>query len=213
MSKIPFSKQPVSTDRIVLHSCCAPCSTALVDYLLQQGITPVIFYYNPNIFPLGEYEIRKSENKRYAEALGLDFVDADYDHEQWKEQTRKEKDEPERGKRCLTCFKLRLSETARFAHENGYSLFATTLATSRWKDLEQINKAGNYAANLYPNITFWSNNWRKNGLAERQAAIIEQYDFYRQQYCGCEYSLRDSNKWRKAHGKQPVEPVKKRKKG
>lgn len=192
---------PVETDKIVLHSCCAPCSTAMVDYLVEQDIKPLIYYYNPNIFPQEEYDIRKAENKRYAEALGLDFVDADYNHEEWKEKTYDLRDEPERGTRCMQCFKIRLKKTAEYAYEHGYSLFATTLATSRWKDLEQINEAGEHAAALYPGITFWANNWRKKGLAEKQAGIIKEYDFYRQQYCGCEYSLRDSNKWRKEKGK------------
>ena len=81
------------------------------------------------------------------------------------------------GKRCLECFKIRLSATALFTSENGYKLFATTLATSRWKDLNQINKAGEETANLYPGVAFWANNWRKNGLAEKQAIIVKEYDF------------------------------------
>jgi len=206
MSKADFLKIPVCTDKIVLHSCCAPCSTAMIDCLLEQGITPTIYYYNPNIYPLEEYNTRKLENMRYAEALGLEFIDADYTHDEWKAKTLCYKDELERGERCQLCFEIRLTETARFAHANGYLLFATTLATSRWKNLEQINKAGAHAAALFPNVTFWANNWRKNGLAQKQAEIIKEYDFYRQQYCGCEYSLRDSNKWRKANGKELVRP-------
>ncbi len=94
--------------------------------------------------------------------------------------------------------------TARFAQENDYTLFTTTLATSRWKNLEQINQAGKYAAYMFPYVTFWANNWRKNGLAEKQATITRKYNFYRQKYCGCEYSLRDSNKWRKETGKKLI---------
>lgn len=194
MSKLKFTVSPVKADKIVLHSCCAPCSTALIDYLVAQKIIPIIYYYNPNIFPLEEYNIRKAENKRYAKALNLEFIDADYNHNQWKELTWELRNEPERGERCLNCFKIRLAATAKFAFENNYVLFTTTLATSRWKDLEQINKAGTYAASLYNGIAFWANNWRKDGLAEKQIQIIKEYDFYRQQYCGCEYSFRDSNK-------------------
>jgi predicted adenine nucleotide alpha hydrolase (AANH) superfamily ATPase len=188
----------VKADKIVLHSCCAPCSTALIDYLVEQKIIPTIYYYNPNIFPLAEYDTRKAENKRYAEALKLDFIDADYNHNKWKEQTWELRKEPERGERCLNCFKIRLTETAKFAQKNGHTLFATTLAASRWKDLEQINRAGTYAASLFTGVTFWANNWRKKGLAVKQAQIIKEYNFYRQQYCGCEYSLYDSKKKRKA---------------
>ncbi len=173
----------------------------MVEYLLQNDLIPTIFYYNPNIFPEKEYLIRKEENKRYATALGLEFIDADYDHQRWKDATLALKDEPERGKRCQQCFDIRLTRTAEFAANRGIKLFATTLATSRWKDLEQINKAGNDAANNFADLTFWANNWRRNGLAVRQVEIIKEYDFYRQQYCGCEYSLRDSNKWRRDNQK------------
>ncbi len=136
-------------------------------------------------------------------------MDAAYNHEAWKAQTWNLRNEPERGERCFYCFKIRLVETARFASVNGYSLFATTLATSRWKDLEQVNRAGMYSATLFPGVTFWANNWRKNGLVERQAAIVRQYDFYRQQYCGYEYSFRDSNKWRKEKGEELIKPLQK----
>ncbi len=206
MSKVKFTEKPVDTDKIVVHACCAPCSTAMVDYLLECNITPVIFYYNPNIFPEEEYNIRKTENQRYIQTLGLKIVDADYDHEEWKRQTWNLRYEPERGKRCEQCFDIRLIKTAQFAHENGYQLFATTLATSRCKDLEQVNRAGNHAAGLFPGLTFWANNWRKNGLTEKRAQLIREYGFYCQQYCGCEYSLRDSNKWRKENGRELVRP-------
>lgn len=201
-----FLIPPVEVDQIVLHSCCAPCSSAMVDALLAHGIRPLIYYYNPNIFPEEEYEIRKSENKRYADSLGIDFVDGDYNHEQWRKDTYAWRDAPERGERCTNCFRLRLSATAKFTHEQGLQVFATTLATSRWKNLDQINLAGGEAAALFPDLIFWANNWRKGGLTERQKEIVEEQDFYRQQYCGCEYSLRDSNKWRKEQGRTLVRP-------
>lgn len=206
MSKQKTFDLPILVDKVVLHSCCAPCSSGMIDYLLEQGIKPLVFFYNPNIFPNEEYLIRKEENKRYATALGLQFVDADNDYAEWKAKTIDLKDEPERGQRCQRCFDIRLEKTAQFAHENGYQLFATTLATSRWKDLDQIARAGDKACAIYPDVTFWKNNWRKNGLAVKQAAIIKEFDFYRQQYCGCEYSLRDSNQWRKEQGKDLVRP-------
>ncbi len=184
-----FISIPYPADTILLHSCCAPCSSGIIDYLLDQNIKPIIFYFNPNIFPTEEYEIRKAENKRYANALEIPFVDADYSYDRWKIKLNHLSDEPERGQRCLECFKIRLVETASYAHSNGYKIFATTLASSRWKSLTQINEAGNYAASLFPDVTFWANNWRKNGLAQNQAKIIREYNFYRQQYCGCEYSL------------------------
>ena len=98
--------------------------------------------------------------------------------------------EPERGGRCLQCFKMRLRDTARYAHENGFTVITTTLASSRWKSLEQINQAGHYAVEPYPDVTWWEQNWRKGGLSERRIAIIKEYNFYNQRYCGCEFSMR-----------------------
>ncbi|MBN1159259.1 MAG: epoxyqueuosine reductase QueH [Bacteroidales bacterium] len=192
---------PAGASKVLLHSCCAPCSTAIVDYLTEQGIETMIFYFNPNTFPLGEYEVRKAENIRLAQFLGVTFVDGGYDHNGWLRETRDLKNEPEGGKRCLLCFKIRLAETARFAHENGFSVFTTTLASSRWKNLEQIKDAGRYAAGLFPGLIFWEQNWRKHGLTERRKELTVQHNFYNQQYCGCEYSLRDANNWREKHGK------------
>jgi epoxyqueuosine reductase len=183
-------KPPFETGRILLHSCCAPCSAAILPALLENGIVPLVFYFNPNIYPQEEYERRKAENKGYAESLGISFIDADYAHEEWKAKTWELRDEPERGARCSLCFRLRLVETARFAHEKGYELFATTLSSSRWKSLEQIDEAGSYASSLFPGLAFWASNWRKGGLAERQIEIIRQRALYRQRYCGCEYSMR-----------------------
>ena len=197
---------PQRTDRIVLHACCAPCSSGIVDALLEFGFKPLIFYYNPNIFPQEEYEIRKEESKRYAKSLGLEFVDADYDHEAWRQLTYEYRECPERGERCALCFTDRMEATARFAFDHNYTLFTTTLATSRWKDLSQITRAGELAASHYEGLAFWANNWRKGGLVDRQKQILAEQDFYRQQYCGCEYSLRDSNKWRKSQGKPLARP-------
>ena len=98
--------------------------------------------------------------------------------------------EPERGSRCLECFKMRLRSTAQYAHENGFKVITTTLASSRWKSLEQINAAGEWAVSPFEDVEWWGQNWRKGGLSERRAAIIREYDFYNQQYCGCEFSMR-----------------------
>ena len=131
--------------RVLLHTCCAPCSSAIIEAMMQNGITPVIYYCNPNIYPQEEYEIRKNECTRYAQALGLEIVDADYDHENWLCEMRGLESEPERGGRCLKCFKLRLLRTARYARERGIKVITTTLASSRWKSLDQINEAGQWA--------------------------------------------------------------------
>lgn len=185
-------KTPNGDDKVLLHSCCAPCSSAIIECMLANGIRPTIFYCNPNIYPQEEYEIRKAEAIRYVRDLGLDFVDADYDYEHWRNAMHGLEGEPERGSRCLKCFTLRLTETARYASVHGFSVFTTTLASSRWKSLEQINEAGRRAANLYPGTIFWEQNWRKGGLQDRRNQLLKEYDFYNQQYCGCEFSMRQS---------------------
>ena len=181
--------------KVLLHTCCAPCSSAIIEALMNNGITPVIYYCNPNIFPKEEYEIRKNECTRYAESLGLEIVDADYDHENWLESVKGLEGEPERGGRCLKCFKLRLLRTAEYARQRGMKVITTTLASSRWKSLDQINEAGVWACdtvssgNMDDTVLWWDQNWRKGGLQERRLQIIKEYDFYNQLYCGCEFSM------------------------
>lgn len=191
MKKKKFTLEvPENAKEILLHTCCAPCSSAIIECLMQHDIRPTIYYCNPNIYPLEEYNIRKNECSRYAQSLGLDIIDADYNHEAWRCTVQGLEGEPEWGGRCLQCFKMRLLDTARYAHENGFSVITTTLASSRWKSLEQINQAGRYAVENYPDVIWWDQNWRKGGLSERRIAIIKEYGFYNQQYCGCEFSMR-----------------------
>ena len=179
---------PNGEDRVLLHSCCAPCSSAIIECLLANGIRPTVFYCNPNIYPQEEYEIRKQEAVRFVTSQNLDFIDADYDYTHWRNTMLGLENEPERGSRCLKCFTLRLTETARYASEHGFSVFTTTLASSRWKSLDQINEAGKRAAALYPGTIFWEQNWRKGGLQDRRNQFLKEYDFYNQLYCGCEFS-------------------------
>lgn len=176
--------------KVLLHCCCAPCSSAIVECLLDNGVRPTLFFCNPNIYPREEYERRKAECIRHAGRLGLDFVDVDYDHDGWVAEMCGLENEPERGARCLRCFTSRLRRTAHYAGEQGFGLFTTTLASSRWKDLNQINAAGRTAAIEVPGVDFWEQNWRKSGLQERRRELIAEYCFYNQTYCGCEYSLR-----------------------
>lgn len=180
---------PGGETKVLLHTCCAPCSSAIIECLLQHGVTPVIFYCNPNIYPLEEYLKRKNECTRYAESLGLEIVDADYDHEGWLCGVTGLENEPERGSRCLKCFRMRLRKTAEYARDHGFKVITTTLASSRWKSLKQIEEAGLDACADIPEVTFWTQNWRKGGLSERRSAIIKEMNFYNQTYCGCEFSI------------------------
>ena len=181
---------PEGLHEVLLHACCAPCSSAIVEWMMANGIKPTIFYYNPNIYPREEYEIRKNESKRHAESLGLTWIDGDYDHEQWQKDVCGLEGEPERGKRCELCFTLRLTATAQKARELGIKYFTTTLASSRWKSLEQIERAGHIAEQMVNGVTFWAQNWRKGGLYERRNQLLKEFNFYNQQYCGCEFSKR-----------------------
>ena len=182
---------PGGENVVLLHTCCAPCSSAIIECMMKNGITPVIYYCNPNIYPREEYEIRKNECTRYAQALGLEIVDADYDHENWLDEVAGMENEPERGGRCLKCFKLRLLRTAQYAAERGIKVITTTLASSRWKSLDQINEAGRWACEETETpVIWWDQNWRKGGLQERRLQILKEYDFYNQLYCGCEFSVR-----------------------
>ena len=204
---------PEGCKEVLLHACCAPCSSAIVEWLVQHDIRPTIFYYNPNIWPREEYEIRKQESKRHAESLGLTWIDGDYDHEQWQHDVCGLEGEPERGKRCELCFTLRLTVAAQKAKELGIKYFTTTLASSRWKSLEQIERAGHIAeqmvngplgrrtlatngtqeCSMVNGVVFWAQNWRKGGLYERRNQLLKEYGFYNQQYCGCEFSQRQRN--------------------
>ena len=184
---------PGDAKRVLLHSCCAPCSSAIIECLLENRLEPTVFYFNPNIYPQAEYERRKAENIRYVKSLQLPFIDGDYDHDGWKAKVQGLENEPERGRRCLVCFKFRMEATAQYAAEHGFTVFTTTLASSRWKDLNQIAEAGHHAASLYPNLTFWAQNWRKGGLSDRRNELIRQHQFYNQQWCGCEYSTKTNN--------------------
>lgn len=192
---------PEGCKEVLLHACCAPCSSAIVEWLLANGVRPTIFYYNPNIWPREEYEIRKQESKRHAESLGIRWVDGDYDHEGWLQGVTPTANpsraggecydvaaEPERGRRCEMCFTLRLTAAARKAQELGLHYFTTTLASSRWKSLEQITRAGLMAEAAVGGPRFWAQNWRKGGLQERRNQLLKAYGFYNQQYCGCEFS-------------------------
>lgn len=181
--------------KVLLHCCCAPCSSAILEWMLNNDVQPVLYYSNPNIFPEEEYRIRKTEITKYAAKLGIEIIDDDYDHEAWLQYVRGLENEPERGGRCLECFKLRLLRAARKASELGIEVFTTTLASSRWKSLDQINAAGQWAAeqvNQNPDsvtkVRFDDRNWRKGGLQQRRNELLRENGFYNQLYCGCEFS-------------------------
>lgn len=180
--------QPVP-GRVLLHSCCAPCTGAVLECLLHNDIRPVVFFSNANIIPKDEYDLRREELARYCDALGVQWVDDEWDHEDWLLQVAGGREnEPERGVRCLECFRYRLLRAARYAASEGFSCLCTTLASSRWKSINQVDAAGIWAAGQVEGVTWWGQDWRKGGLQPRRSEIIREQGFYNQQWCGCEFS-------------------------
>ena len=171
------------------------------------------------IHPRREYEIRKAENKRYAKKKGVPFVDCDYDARAWFDRMKGLEQDPERiGKRCIACFDMRMEVTAAYATKHNFDAFTTTNATSRWKSESQVNGAGLRAAKLenrrirresaikgtHNGPKFWLHKWQTDAFTKRKYQISASERFYKQEYCGCSYSLRDSNVWRKMNGIPPV---------
>lgn len=183
---------PYKENKILLHSCCAPCSCSVLQRMVESGIEPTVYFYNPNIFPREEYDHRKQEVIRYAQKVNVPFVDGDYKADLWFEKTQGHEKAPERGERCDLCFEMRLGEAAAYAARNSFKVFTTSLGISRWKDLEQVNRAGEKAASLFPGLIYWAQNWRMGGGQELMRRLIEEEKFYRQRYCGCLYSFRGS---------------------
>ena len=200
----PQLETPNGESSLLLHSCCAPCAGEIMEAVAASEIKTTVYFYNPNIHPVQEYELRKEENKRYCQKLGFNFIDADYDKDNWFKRIKGLENEPERGERCTKCFDMRFERSALYAHENKFSLFATTLGISRWKDLDQVNNSGLRAADRYSGLNFWDFNWRKAGGSPRMIEISKREEFYQQEYCGCVYSLRDTNKWRKENNRPRV---------
>lgn len=197
---------PPSHAKVLLHSCCAPCSGAMFEEMRRMGLDLTIFFYNPNIHPRKEYEIRKNENKRYCEKYSVPFVDCDYDDTSWFERMKGLEFDPERiGVRCTACFDMRMEVTAKYANDHGFSVITSTNTTSRWKCQSQVNGAGIKATTPYfPNVRYWVYNWQTDAFTQRKYEISVEEKFYKQEYCGCSYSLRDSNLWRKQQGIPPV---------
>ncbi|MEQ1401919.1 epoxyqueuosine reductase QueH [Acinetobacter baumannii] len=195
---------PSGHNKLLLHSCCAPCSGEVMESLIESNINFSIFFYNPNIHPVKEYLIRKEENICFAEKYNIPFIDADYDTDNWFARAKGMENEPERGIRCTMCFDMRFERTALYAYENGFSLISSSLGISRWKNMAQINDCGIRAASHYPDIHYWDYNWRKNGGSSRMIEISKREEFYQQEYCGCVYSLRDTNRWRMSNGRDRI---------
>ena len=195
---------PSNKHKLLLHSCCAPCSGDIMKRLIDSDICFTVYFYNPNIHPYEEYMLRKEENMAFANNNGIPFIDADYNPRKWFELTKNMEWEPERGKRCSTCFDMRFVKTAEYAYKNNFDVISSTLGISRWKDMSQINRSGEYAASKYPELIYWTFNWRKENGSLNMIETSKDEQFYMQEYCGCVYSLRDTNIWRRKNNRPKI---------
>lgn len=178
--------------KLLIHSCCAPCSSYCLEYLCKYyEITD--YYYNPNITGKDEYSMRVSEQKRLIEAMNTDyntdisFAEGPYDPDAFYKSVKGLEDEPEGGKRCRVCFALRLDKTAAYAKEHGFDIFTTTLTISPLKNADVLNEVGEAAARKY-GISFLPSDFKKRNGYKRSIELSKEYDLYRQSFCGCEFS-------------------------
>lgn len=181
--------------KILLHSCCAPCSTAVIERLKDE-FEIVIFYYNPNIYPEEEYLKRKNEEIRYIKHLNetdknlsISMIDCDYESEKFYAVVKGFENEREGGARCALCFKLRLEETAKKAKELGFDVFGTTLTVSPHKNAELINSIG-LGIEKEIGVKFLVSNFKKQNGYKRSVELSKENNIYRQSYCGCEFALK-----------------------
>ena len=177
---------------LLLHGCCAPCSTACLERL-HEFFSVSVFYYNPNIDQREEYEKRKAEQIRLLQETGwAQIVDCDHDAEAFISMSKGLENEPERGARCYRCYALRLEETAKKAKELHIEYFATTLTLSPLKNVEWLNEIGQKVADRY-GITYLYSDFKKQGGYLRSLELSKEYGLYRQDFCGCSFSKRKSN--------------------
>ena len=180
--------------RLFLHACCAPCSSYVLEYLSRFFSVPV-FFYNPNISPKEEYEKRVSEIQRLISEMEfvhpVAFIEGEYKPEDFYEMARGLEEVPEGGERCFRCYRLRMEEAARLAEQGGYDYFTTTLSISPLKNAGKINEIGQELSQIYKVEHLPSDFKKKNGY-KRSIELSHEYGLYRQNYCGCVFSKRES---------------------
>lgn len=180
--------------RLLLHSCCAPCSSYVLEYLSQYFAITVL-YYNPNIFPEEEYRKRVEEQKKLIAALPVkhpvSFVEGRYQPEEFFAVAKGLEDVPEGGERCRKCFRLRLEEAAKLAAEGKYDYYTTTLSISPLKNAQALNEIGQELETVYK-VPYLPSDFKKRGGYQRSIELSREYELYRQNFCGCVYSMRES---------------------
>lgn len=187
-----IKKEEGNVPSLLLHSCCAPCSSYVLEYL-NKYFNITIVYYNPNISPYDEYKKRLDEQIRLINEMDtknkISLLECNYDNEIYEEMIKGLEDEPERGSRCLKCYRLRLEYIAKLAQENGFDYFGTTLSVSPYKSSRVLNEIGEELATKY-NISYLYSDFKKKEGYKRSIELSKIYNLYRQDYCGCKYSKR-----------------------
>ncbi len=178
--------------KILLHSCCAPCSSAVIQKL-KEYFDITVYYFNPNVSPVEEYEKRKAEQKRLLALWDIPLMECDYEGAAYESAVRGLENEPERGKRCTVCFALRLNQTALAAKKGGYDYFCTTLTVSPHKNAALINRIGKEEGESV-GIPFLPSDFKKQNGYLNSIRLSEEYGLYRQDFCGCVYSKREREK-------------------
>ncbi|MEE0929400.1 MAG: epoxyqueuosine reductase QueH [Acutalibacteraceae bacterium] len=180
---------------LLLHSCCAPCSSYVIEYL-SKYFKITVFYYNPNISPESEYIYRAKEQKRLINSMEtkykVNFSEGEYNPKEFYDTCKGVENAPEGGERCFRCFDLRLRKTAQKAREGGYDYFTTTLTISPLKNAQVINSIGKDISNVY-GVKYLFSDFKKKEGYKRSIILSEEYNLYRQNYCGCVFSKQQSN--------------------
>lgn len=174
--------------KFLLHACCAPCAIYVIQELKSRGFDVTAFFYNPNIHPKQEYKKRINEMKKYCQQNEIEFIEGEYELDKWYNLIKGFEKEAEGGRRCEICYQMRLEQTADLAARKNYDYFGTTLSISPHKKSLVINKIGNQLADKYK-IKFYPADWKKRDGFKSACELSRQQGFYRQNYCGCAFSL------------------------
>jgi hypothetical protein len=172
--------------KLLLHVCCGPCSTHVIE-ILKQNYDLTLFFYNPNIEPLNEYSLRLEAAEKFAAELGIPIIVGDYDSIEWHSAVKGHEQDEEGGERCSICFRYRLEKTAQLAKEKGFKLFTTTLTVSLYKNANLINQIGRELEEKY-NVLFLESDFKKDNGYMHSIELSRKHNLYRQKYCGCLYS-------------------------
>lgn len=194
--------------RLLIHSCCAPCSSYVLEYL-SDFFAITVYYYNPNIYPESEYYKRVKEQERLIKSMPLKnpvlFVEGEYEPQKYYDLIKGHENDPEGGDRCAICYRMRLEEAAKTARQGGYDYFTTTLTVSPYKNAEKLNKIGSEAAEIY-GVRFLPSDFKKRNGYKRSIELSGEYGLYRQDYCGCVFSQRGrSRKNKKLDGQNEAD--------